>query len=203
MNLLIHPNYLPAISQLKLIIDSKKLIFEINDNFQKQTHRNRTYIYGANGLLLLSIPVIHSQKNRKKFKDVKIAYDYDWLTQHLKSFQISYRSSPFFEYYEDKLVDLYVRREKYLYDFNLRSIDVLFDMLQINLEYDFTKGYSEQYSDILDYRNNYKKLNSSFKIKEYTQVFESKHGYIENLSALDLIFNEGPNAINFLKTSYK
>ncbi|MEC9108038.1 MAG: WbqC family protein [Bacteroidota bacterium] len=201
MNLLIHPNYLPAISQLKLIIDSKKLIFEINDNFQKQTHRNRTYIYGANGLLLLSIPVIHSQKNRKKFKDVKIAYDYDWLTQHLKSFQISYRSSPFFEYYEDKLVDLYVRREKYLYDFNLRSIDVLFDMLQINLEYDFTKGYSEQYSDILDYRNNYKKLNSSFKIKEYTQVFESKHGYIENLSALDLIFNEGPNAINFLKTS--
>ncbi len=201
MNLLIHPNYLPAISQLKLIIDSKKLIFEINDNFQKQTHRNRTYIYGANGLLLLSIPVIHSQKNRKKFKDVKIAYDYDWLTQHLKSFQISYRSSPFFEYYEDKLVDLYVRREKYLYDFNLRSIDVLFDMLQINLEYDFTKGYIEQYSDILDYRNNYKKLNSSFKIKEYTQVFESKHGYIENLSALDLIFNEGPNAINFLKTS--
>ena len=201
MNLLIHPNYLPAISQLKLIIDSKKLIFEINDNFQKQTHRNRTYIYGANGLLLLSIPVIHSQKNRKKFKDVKIAYDYDWLTQHLKSFQISYRSSPFFEYYEDKLADLYVRREKYLYDFNLRSIDVLFDMLQINVEYDFTKGYSEQYSDILDYRNNYKKLNSSFKIKEYTQVFESKHGYIENLSALDLIFNEGPNAINFLKTS--
>ena len=201
MNLLIHPNYLPAISQLKLIIDSKKLIFEINDNFQKQTYRNRTYIYGANGLLLLSIPVIHSQKNRKKFKDVKIAYDYDWLTQHLKSFQISYRSSPFFEYYEDKLADLYVRREKYLYDFNLRSIDVLFDMLQINLEYDFTKGYYEQYSDILDYRNNYKKLNSSFKIKEYTQVFESKHGYIENLSALDLIFNEGPNAINFLKTS--
>ena len=201
MNLLIHPNYLPAISQLKLIIDSKKLIFEINDNFKKQTYRNRTYIYGANGLLLLSIPVIHSQKNRKKFKDVKIAYDYDWLTQHLKSFQISYRSSPFFEYYEDKLVDLYVRREKYLYDFNLRSIDVLFDMLQINLEYDFTKGYSEQYSDILDYRNNYKKLNSSFKIKEYTQVFESKHGYIENLSVLDLIFNEGPNAINFLKTS--
>ena len=201
MNLLIHPNYLPAISQLKLIIDSKKLIFEINDNFKKQTYRNRTYIYGANGLLLLSIPVIHSQKNRKKFKDVMISYDYDWLSQHWKSFQISYRSSPFFEYYEDKLADLYGRREKYLYDFNLRSIDILFDMLQINLEYDFTKEYNEKYSDTLDYRNNYKKLNSSFKIKEYTQVFESKHGYIENLSALDLIFNEGPNAINFLKTS--
>ena len=201
MNLLIHPNYLPAISQLKLIIDSKKLIFEINDNFQKQTHRNRTYIYGANGLLLLSIPVIHSQKNRKKFKDVKIAYDHDWLSQHWKSFQTSYRSSPFFEYYEDKLVDLYKKKEKYLYDFNLRSIDVLFEMLQINIDYDFTKSYNENYSEALDFRNNYNKLNSDFGVKQYTQVFESKHGYIENLSALDLIFNEGPNAINFLKTN--
>ena len=201
MNVLIHPNYFPVISHFKLMVNSKKIIFELNDNFKKQTYRNRTYIYGANGLLLLSIPVIHSQKNRKKFKDVKIAYDHDWLSQHWKSFQTSYRSSPFFEYYEDKLVDLYKKKEKYLYDFNLRSIDVLFDMLQINIDYDFTESYNENYSEALDFRNNYNKLNSDFGVKQYTQVFESKHGYIENLSALDLIFNEGPNAINFLKTN--
>lgn len=201
MNVLIHPNYFPVISHFKLMVNSKKIIFELNDNFKKQTYRNRTYIYGANGLLLLSIPVIHSQKNRKKFKDVKIAYDHDWLSQHWKSFQTSYRSSPFFEYYEDKLVDLYKKKEKYLYDFNLRSIDVLFEMLQINIDYDFTKSYNENYSEALDFRNNYNKLNSDFGVKQYTQVFESKHGYIENLSALDLIFNEGPNAINFLKTN--
>ena len=87
MNVLIHPNYFPAISHFKLMVNSKKIIFELNDNFKKQTYRNRTYIYGANGLLLLSIPVIHSQKNRKKFKDVMISYDYDWLSQHWKSFQ--------------------------------------------------------------------------------------------------------------------
>ena len=201
MNVLIHPNYFPVISHFKLMVNSKKIIFELNDNFKKQTYRNRTYIYGANGLLLLSIPVIHSQKNRKKFKDVKIAYDHDWLSQHWKSFQTSYRSSPFFEYYEDKLVDLYKKKEKYLYDFNLRSIDVLFEMLQINIDYDFTESYNENYSEALDLRNNYNKLNSDFGVKQYTQVFESKHGYIENLSALDLIFNEGPNAINFLKTN--
>ncbi len=66
MDLLIHPNYLPSTSQFLLMFNSKKVIFEINDNFLKQTYRNRTYIYGANGKLLLSIPVIHSQKNRKK-----------------------------------------------------------------------------------------------------------------------------------------
>ena len=201
MDLIIHPNYLPSTSQFLLMVNSKKLVFEINDHFLKQTFRNRTYIYGANGKLILSIPVIHSQKNRKLLKDVKISYSHDWPTQHWKSFQISYRSSPFFEYYEDKLIDLYKRREKYLCDFNLKSIDIISEMLKINLEYVFTKKYEDNYSNKLDYRKNCKKIDSKYKINKYTQVFESKHGYIENLSVLDLIFNEGPNAVNFLNTS--
>ena len=201
MDLIIHPNYLPSTSQFLLIVNSKKLVFEINDHFLKQTFRNRTYIYGANGKLILSIPVIHSQKNRKLLKDVKISYSHDWPTQHWKSFQVSYRSSPFFEYYEDKLIDLYKRREKYLCDFNLKSIDIISEMLKINLEYVFTKKYEDNYSNKLDYRKNCKKIDSKYKINKYTQVFESKHGYIENLSVLDLIFNEGPNAVNFLNTS--
>ena len=201
MDLIIHPNYLPSTSQFLLMINSKKLVFEINDHFLKQTFRNRTYIYGANGKLILSIPVIHSQKNRKLLKDVKISYSHDWPTQHWKSFQISYRGSPFFEYYEDKLIDLYKRREKYLCDFNLKSIDIISEMLKINLEYVFTKKYEDNYSNKLDYRKNCKKIDSKYKINKYTQVFESKHGYIENLSVLDLIFNEGPNAVNFLNTS--
>ncbi len=73
-------------------------------------------------------------------------------------------------------------------------------MLQINLEYDFTNSYQENYSSISDYRINSENFNE-IKIDKYTQVFQSKYGFINNLSVLDLIFNEGPNAINFLKTS--
>ena len=202
MDLIIHPNYLPSTSHFLLMVNSKKLVFEINDHYLKQTFRNRTYIYGANGKLLLSIPVIHSQKNRKFLKDVKISYDQDWLSQHWKSLEISYRSSPFFEYFEDKLICLYKKKEKYLVDFNLKSIIILFEMLQIDLEYDFTNSYQENYSSISDYRINSENFNSNeIKIDKYTQVFQSKHGFINNLSVLDLIFNEGPNAINFLKTN--
>lgn len=82
MDLIIHPNYLPSTSHFLLMVNSKKLVFEINDHYLKQTFRNRTYIYGANGKLLLSIPVIHSQKNRKLLKDVKISYDQDWLVAY-------------------------------------------------------------------------------------------------------------------------
>lgn len=202
MDILIHPHYLPNISHFFLLVNSKKIVFEINDNFLKQTYRNRTYIYGANGKLLLSVPVIHSQKNRKIFKDVKISYDKDWLSHHWKSIEISYRRSPFFEYFEEKLICLYKKREKYLVDFNLKSINILFEMLQIDLEYDFTNSYQENYSSISDYRINSENFNSNdIKIDKYTQVFQSKHGFINNLSVLDLIFNEGPNAINFLKTN--
>ena len=202
MDLIIHPNYLPSTSHFLLMVNSKKLVFEINDHYLKQTFRNRTYIYGANGKLLLSIPVIHSQKNRKLLKDVKISYDQDWLSQHWKSLEISYRSSPFFEFFEDKLICLYKKKEKYLVDFNLKSINILFEMLQIDLEYDFTNSYEENYSSISDYRINPENFNSNeIKIDRYTQVFQSKHGFISNLSVLDLIFNEGPNAINFLKTN--
>jgi len=151
---------------------------------------------------LLSVPVIHSQKNRKIFKDVKISYDKDWLSHHWKSIEISYRRSPFFEYFEEKLICLYKKREKYLVDFNLKSINILFEMLQIDLKYDFTNSYQENYSSISDYRINSENFNSNdIKIDKYTQVFQSKHGFINNLSVLDLIFNEGPNAINFLKTN--
>jgi|AP95_1055475.scaffolds.fasta_scaffold01141_10 hypothetical protein len=202
MDILIHPHYLPNISHFFLLVNSKKIVFEINDNFLKQTYQNRTYIYGANGKLLLSVPVIHSQKNRKIFKDVKISYDKDWLSHHWKSIEISYRSSPFFEYFEEKLICLYKKREKYLVDFNLKSINILFEMLQIDLKYDFTNSYQENYSSISDYRINSENFNSNdIKIDKYTQVFQSKHGFINNLSVLDLIFNEGPNAINFLKTN--
>ena len=202
MDILSQPHYLPNISNFFLLVNSKKVIFEINYNFLKQTYRNRTYIYGANGKLLLSIPVIHSQKNRKKFKDVKISYDQDWPSQHWKSLEISYRSSPFFEFFEDKLLCLYNKKEKYLIDFNIKSINILFEMLQIDLEYDFTNSYEENYSNMSDYRINSENFNSNeIKINKYTQVFESKHGFINNLSVLDLIFNEGPNAINFIKTS--
>ena len=202
MDIFSHPHYLPNISNFFFLVNSKKVIFEINDNFLKQTYRNRTYIYGANGKLLLSIPVIHSQKNRKKFKDVKISYDQDWPSQHWKSLEISYRNSPFFEFFEDKLLCLYNKKEKYLIDFNIKSINILFEMLQIDLEYDFTNSYEENYSNMSDYRINSENFNSNeIKINKYTQVFESKHGFINNLSVLDLIFNEGPNAINFIKTS--
>ena len=199
MNIIIHPTYFPSISQFVAMANAKSTTFEIEDNYQKQTFRNRTTIYGANGSLILSIPVVFTQKNRQKYKDVRIANDTDWQSQHWKSLQSAYRTSPFFEFYEDDFRPLFTDKESYLLDFNFKCLKVILDGLQLDLNFIKTESYQKNVEDKTDLRYlvNAKK-EQLFQFEPYTQVFGEKHGFISNLSILDLLFNEGPNALNFL-----
>ena len=199
MDILIHPNYFPNIHQFTQIIKANNILFEVSDNYQKQTFRNRTYIYGANGKLGLFIPVIHTHKQRELFKDVKISYDSNWMDLHLKSLQSAYRSSPYFEYFEDDFIKLYSEKEKFLADFNIKCIKLISNLLDLDLDYKISVEYVEKTNDIIDLRD----LSNARKEKKidtpkYIQVFESKHGYINNLSIIDLIFSEGPNSVSLI-----
>ena len=199
MDILIHPNYFPNIHQFTQIIKANNILFEVSDNYQKQTFRNRTYIYGANGKLGLFIPVIHTHKNRELFKDVKISYDSNWMDLHLKSLQSAYRSSPYFEYFEDDFIKLYSEKEKFLADFNIKCIKLISNLLDLDLDFKISNEYVEKTNDIIDLRD----LSNARKEKKidtpkYIQVFESKHGYINNLSIIDLIFSEGPNSVSLI-----
>jgi len=199
MDILINPNYFPNIHQFTQIIKADNIIFEVSDNYQKQTFRNRTYIYGANGKLGLFIPVIHTHKKRELFKDVKISYESNWMDLHLKSLQSAYRSSPYFEYFEDDLIKLYSEKEKFLVDFNIKCFKLISNLLDLDLNFKISNEYVEKTNDIIDLRD----LSNARKEKKidtpkYIQVFESKHGYINNLSILDLIFSEGPNSVSLI-----
>ena len=199
MDILIHPNYFPNIHQFTQIIKANNILFEVSDNYQKQTFRNRTYIYGANGKLGLFIPVIHTHKKRELFKDVKISYESNWMDLHLKSLQSAYRSSPYFEYFEDDLIKLYSEKEKFLVDFNIKCFKLISNLLDLDLDFKISNEYLEKTSDIIDLRDlSNARKEKKIETPKYIQVFESKHGYINNLSILDLIFNEGPNSVSLI-----
>ncbi|MBT8305077.1 MAG: WbqC family protein [Bacteroidia bacterium] len=201
MNALIHPTYLPNIAHFVAIANSSKVVFEAEDNFQKQTYRNRACIYGANGMLTLNVPVHHTQKERQKYMEVRIANDENWQDQHWKSIQSAYSTSPFFEHYEDELRPLYSENKDLLFQYNLECIQVISECLELDFEYDFTAEFSKDVSEFKDYRylvNAKQALLVSF--DQYIQVFSNKHGFLPNLSILDLLFNEGPNAINYLQS---
>ena len=172
----------------------------MDDNFIKQTYRNRCYIYGANGKLALNIPVVYSQKNRQKYRDVQIFNAENWQSIHWKSLLSAYRTSPFFEYYEDDLLPLFQKPFNYLLDFNLSCFNVVCDCLQLNIQPLQTDTYYKTFENGYDLRGlvNAKKQ-PILDFSNYSQVFSDKNGFLENLSILDLLFNEGPNAVNYLE----
>ena len=200
MNIIIHPTYFPNIAHFVALTKANDVTFEVDDNFLKQTYRNRTYIYGANGKLALNIPVIHTQKNRQKYRDVKIFNETKWQELHWKSLLSAYRTSPFFEFYEDELQPLFSMKTEYILDYNLKCFEVVCECLQLDLKISKSEDYHKTIENTDDYRflvNAKKEQPQSF--DTYTQVFNEKHGYIPNLSILDLLFNEGPNAVNYLE----
>ena len=201
MNILIHPTYFPNVAHFAAIVQAEEVTFEMDDNFQKQTYRNRTYIYGANGKLLLNIPVIYSQKNRQKYRDVKIFNDENWQDHHWKSLLSAYSTSPFFEYYQDEIEPLFKKKFDYLLDFNLACFEVISDCIQLDIKTSKTSIYQKEIEDKNDFRElvNAKK-ETSFSFDTYTQVFSNKHGFLNNLSILDVLFNEGPNTLNYLES---
>jgi hypothetical protein len=201
MKALLHPSYFPSISHFVAIAQSDKVTFEIEDNFQKQTNRNRTYIYSPNGIQLLNIPITHSKLYHQKTKDIKIEPEFDWQKQHFKSLEAAYRSSPFFEFFEDDLAPIFQKKHIFLMDLNLEAFEIVCKCLRMKIEFDKTTEYFHEIdnSQIKDFRYlvNGKKDSSVF--ETYTQVFDDKHGFVNNLSVLDLLFNEGKYAMDYLK----
>lgn len=202
MNILIHPTYFPSISHFAAIVQAEKVTFEMEDNFQKQTNRNRTYIYSPNGIQLLNIPVKHSRIAHQKTKDIQIENDFDWQKQHFKSLEAAYRSSPFFEFFEDDLLPVFEKKHSFLMDLNLEVFELITRCLRMKIEYTATTEYVHEIkaNEIIDFRYlaNGKKDQSQF--ESYTQVFDDKFGFINNLSVLDLVFNEGKFAVDYLKS---
>ncbi len=201
MDIILHPTYFPNIAHFVAMAQSSNVMFEIDDNFLKQTYRNRTYIYGANGRLNLNIPVIHSQKNRQKYRDVKIFNEEKWQSLHWKSLISAYRTSPFFEYYEDELLPLFNTKTDYILDFNFKCLDIVLSCIQLDINASKSEAYQNIVEDRTDFRHLvHAKKEPSYPFDSYTQVFNDKHGFIPNLSILDLLFNEGPNALNYLES---
>jgi hypothetical protein len=198
-NFIIHPSYFPSISHFVAIAKADIVTFEMEDNFQKQTNRNRMYIYSPNGIQLLNVPIKHTKEAHQRTKEVKLETAFDWQKQHFKSLEAAYRTSPFFEYFEDDIRPIFEKQHTFLMDLNMETMAVVSKCLGLQFDYDETPEYFHDVKDKRDLRSliNGKKDNSVF--ESYIQVFGDKHGYLNNLSILDLLFNEGRYALDYLK----
>ena len=201
MTYLLPSTYLGSISYYQLLVQNPSSIIERHEYYVKQTCRSRCYIYGANGVLKLVIP-IKSTGNQTAMKDVIIANDTNWQVIHWRSICSAYRSSPFFEYYEDDIAPFYNKAYEKLMDFNHDIQEKILELLHLQPDISFTKQYHAQSSGVTDLRGEFNKLQQLQEgpsVIKYFQVFESNGGFIPNLSIIDLLFNLGPGSLDVLQ----
>lgn len=197
-NILLPVFYLPPVSWFSEFLNPEnEVTFEQFENFPKQTYRNRANIYGANGKLSLIIPINHN--GSRTFKDIEISYREDWQKLHWKSIKTAYQSSPYFEFYEDKLKKLFDGKEKSLLEFNLKSIKIIQEILKTEKAYSLNEEYIKNPEQV-NFREKFSAKNpSEYNMDEYYQTFSDKMGFLKDLSILDLICNKGPESLTYIK----
>ena len=203
MKVLMPSTYLGPISYYKILAAHDSVLRESMENYVKQTYRNRCSILGANGILDLGIPVKHTG-NRDVMKDVKISNYERWQRLHWRSIETAYRSSPYFEYYEDDLKPFYDKEYQFLMDFNTDLEMAVLELLDIKVTFKSTESYAENLADGLDYRSSLSpKIDADESHIPYTQVFSTPETFVPDLSIIDLLFNLGPESVSYLRSDSK
>ena len=124
---------------------------------------------------------------------------FDWQKNHFKSLEAAYRTSPFFEYFEDDFRPIFEKKHEFMMDLNFQIFEIVNECLGVDLPFSKTNEYFHEIQDKTDFRYLANGKKDTFLNEEYTQVFEEKHGFLPNLSILDLLFNEGRHAVDYLK----
>lgn len=198
MQILLPIFYLPPISWFAVFLqDDADIVFEQYENFPKQTYRNRTNIYGANGKLSLIIPMNHN--GTRQLKEIQTSTREKWQHIHWKSIKTAYQTSPYFEYYEDELEKIFSFKTASLVEFNLNALKIIQKLLKTDKAYSLNNEFIKE----PEYRNFRDQLSAktetNFQMEEYYQSFSDKYGYLKNLSIIDLLCNKGPETLTYIK----
>jgi len=178
------------------------VLIERYDSYQKQTYRNRCLIATTQGVQALTVPVTKEVcgVGKEKCDRVLVSDHGNWRHLHWQALQSAYGDSPFFEYYEDDIRLFFTERWELLYDYNEAIRQTMCQLLDIRPSVDFTTRY------VMEAENDFREAirpkhpisDADFHARPYYQVYQQKHGFLKNLSVLDLLFNMGPESIFYL-----
>ncbi len=190
--LVLELHHLPLVSYFSQLKKYDTLLIESQEHYQKQSLRNRTHILTANGELVLTVPILHGAT---LIKDVRIDYSQSWVKNHVRGITSSYKHSPYFDYYFPYLEDIYHTKPTFLYDLNFQMFQLLLKFLKMPIQVTETHSWQETYPSLIDERmkNQYR---GECPNRSYSQVFGQN--FHQNLSIIDLIFNQGPNSLDFI-----
>lgn len=200
-NIILSTSYLPPIEYFFYLERNDNIIIEQYETYNKQTYRNRCVIYTEKGELSLSIPVAKPDGNHSKTNKIEIFYLENWQKNHWRAMTSAYQASPFFLYYSDELEFIYNKKYSKLINFNKQLLDTLIELIGIDVNITYSDDFIELNSlkGDLRFKISPKEPSTIKDFPTYTQVFSDRHGFIKNLSIIDLLFNLGPETISYLR----
>ncbi|MGL5682323.1 MAG: WbqC family protein [Marinifilaceae bacterium] len=203
---LLTTSYFSPIQVFSILNKCKDVYFEQFEHYGKQSYRNRCHILSANGVLALTVPVVKASNQKILTKDVRIDYATNWQKLHFKGIESAYKNSAFYDYYIDDFMPFFEQKETFLLDLNLKVLDTLKEFINIDTNIHLTQDYIRDNDQYIDLRNIIhpkasrivENIEFTFTPKEYHQTFGQRFPFTPNLSILDLLFNEGPDAKQYL-----
>lgn len=193
--------YLPSVQYMACLAKYTTVYIEQHETFPKQTFRNRTLIATGNGPLMLNVPVSRPQGNHTQTGNITVSYHEPWNIRHWRAIVSAYNAAPYFLYYRDGFEEILSQHFSLLSELNDALLRYILCKLKIKCKVIYTTDYQSPDNIQLDYRNSMtsKKKPFDFKMPPYSQVFDTRHGFIPNLSVIDLLFNLGPESKNYLQ----
>ena len=197
--ILVSTAYLPPVEYVSLLGDSDVALIEREENYIKQTYRNRCYILSANGAQMLTVPVLEGSFHKTAIKDIRIDYSKRWQQVHLRAISAAYRSSPYFEFYYDDIERVILTNPKFLLDLNFELLSFLISALKVNVDIKYTAHFEPAANGKNDYRYLISPKTAGLRnTMQYRQTFTFASGFVQGLSVIDLLFNMGPDSGVFL-----
>ena len=197
--ILVSTAYLPPAEYFSLFQKADEVLIEKEENYLKQSYRNRCYILSAHGPQFLTVPVYLGSLHKTSVKDIRIDYSKRWQQVHLGAIVSSYNSSPYFQFYFDDIEKIISANNEFLLDLNTQLVELILKMLKIKIKPSYTTHFELPANNDYDHRYSLSpKRISEYRVKEYLQVFDTENKFVQRLSVLDLIFNTGPEAGSYL-----
>jgi hypothetical protein len=202
MKAIVETQYFGCTQYFSIFAKYSSVLIEQFENWQKSSFRNRTILVGSNGLIHLSVPILHGREQHLPIKEIKINQAVHWQIFHWKTICSCYGKAPFFEFYKDELHDILLKKKySFLFDLNTEILQWIIKKLKITSSVNFTEQYlSEANHNMDDFRNRWlpKNFQQQSAVMQYSQVFQDKINFQPNVSILDLLFCEGAHAHTFL-----
>jgi len=198
-NIIVSSAYLPPSEYFSAILHADKVLIEREENYLKQSYRNRCYILSSHGAQLLTVPIYLGSQHKTAIKEIRIDYSKRWQQVHLRAFTAAYNSSPYFQFYFENIEKIISKKTDFLLDLNMELTESVLKMLNYKKKLSYTSYFEPVEKSENDFR--YKispKEDSYFIMREYQQVFKMDDKFTRGLSILDLIFNMGPESTYYL-----